>query len=144
MTEPMFNNRSSFCASLGAFGRFSPASAVHVGCCTWNLMKGVVGGGHCTLFSDSCAPRYLSPTFWWLLRSRSGLPKQCLFIRELLCQEKRRLAWNVSSGGHSPQTFCWMVFPRPYLLRTCNHLQPVQSTTSQQWDCCNCLKTCLY
>ena len=80
---------SCFCASLGAFGFFSPANAVHVGCCSWNLMKGLAGGGHGTLFSGSCAPCYLSPTFWWLVRSKSGLPEQCSFIRELLCLDSK-------------------------------------------------------
>lgn len=89
MTEPVFNDRSCFCVSLGAFGFFSPANTVHAGFCSWNLMKGVVGGGHCSLFSGSCAPCHLSPTFWWLVRSRSGLQEQCLFIRGLLCPDSK-------------------------------------------------------
>lgn len=44
---------------------------------------------HCVLFIGSCATCYLSPAFWWLVRSGSGLPEQCLFIRELLCLDSK-------------------------------------------------------
>lgn len=78
--DPVFNDRGWFCA-------FASLQLMHIGCCSRNVIRGNVEGGHCTLFSDSCVLSYLLPTSWWLVRSRSGLPEQCSFIRELLCLE---------------------------------------------------------